>query len=191
MRVAAARWHGPELCYGYQQMSRPSTAAEAIIALGGNLGDVQRSFTGAREMLIGQSGFALLASSCLYRSAPMGPQDQPEYLNAAILVTTNLSALLLLRRMQDIEQYFGRRRDVRRWSERTLDLDLIAYDDTQMQTGELTLPHPGMQERLFVLQPLIDIHPDWRHPATGIRAAEMLRRLIQAGISPLSKGDAW
>lgn len=163
----------------------------AIIALGGNLGDVKGHFIGARDMLGRLENTQLLASSRLYRSPPMGPQDQPDYLNAVILIQTRLAVLPLLHRIQAIELQFGRTRGSERWSERTLDLDLIAYDDTQMQTHELTLPHPGMQERMFVLQPMCDVLPDWRHPAAGRTARDMMEQRIKAGESPLGAGEAW
>jgi len=172
-------------------MNQAAPPAQAIIAFGGNLGHVRHSFFGARDMLAAEDDISLLSSSRMYRSAPMGPQDQPDYLNAAVLIQCSLSALHLLHRMQVIEQHFGRKRDAQRWGERTLDLDLIAYDDTQMQSDELTLPHPGMQDRLFVLQPLHDICPEWQHPVTGKSVTHMLQQLIQAGKIPLSEGEVW
>jgi len=174
-----------------RNISPSSPQVEAIVAFGGNVGDVKHCFIAARNMLTTEPDIRLLDSSLLYRSAPMGPQDQADYLNAVIAVATRLPALQLLHRLQDTEMHFGRRRDGPRWGERTLDLDLIAYDDTQMQSSELTLPHPGMQDRLFVLQPLRDIRPDWQHPATGRRIASMLQQLIQAGETPLGKGEVW
>lgn len=164
---------------------------EAFIALGGNLGDVRQSFEGARDMLAADTGIELLASSLLYASPPMGPQNQPDYLNAVLLVITSHAPLELLHRMQSIELHFGRRRDGQRWGERTLDLDLIAYNDTQMQLPELTLPHPGMKERMFVLQPICDIRPAWRHPATGETATLLMEQLLAHGEKPLAPGIRW
>jgi len=172
-------------------MSPDPRPVEAIIALGGNLGEVRNSFIGAREMLAAGPGISLLASSRLYRSPPMGPQDQPDYLNAAVAVKTSLSPLALLHKLQAIELHFGRTRDGQRWGERTLDLDLIAYDDMQMQSAELTLPHPGMHERLFVLQPLHDIRPDWIHPMTGECVKDMVQSMLQAGDNLMNEGDIW
>ncbi|MDQ6971718.1 MAG: 2-amino-4-hydroxy-6-hydroxymethyldihydropteridine diphosphokinase, partial [Mariprofundaceae bacterium] len=159
--------------------------------LGGNLGRIEETFSSARSMLAGDDNISLLKSSRLYRSSPMGPQDQPDYLNAALLVSTALSPLLLLRRLQAIELDHGRNRETRRWGERTLDLDLIAYDHVQMTTEELILPHPGTTERLFVLQPLCDIQPHWQHPATGMRADALLQQLIHNGASQLAEGVIW
>lgn len=164
---------------------------EAIIALGGNLGDVRQAMRGARDMLAEEANIELLGSSKLYRSPPMGPQDQPDYLNAVIVVSTRLAPFDLLTRMQAIELHFGRRRDGVRWGERTLDLDLVAHDDTQMHTPELTLPHPGMQQRMFVLQPLCDVRPAWHHPATGLTAAELLEQLKGSGEPSLADGEDW
>ncbi len=172
-------------------MSPDSTPVEAIIALGGNLGDVRASFIGARAMLAAEPDILLLASSKLYQTPPMGPQDQPDYLNAAIVVKTSLSPLALLHELQAIELHFGRKRDGQRWGERTLDLDLLAYDDMQMQSAELTLPHPGMRERLFVLQPLRDIRPDWIHPMTGECVDDMVQAIIQAGDNLINEGEVW
>jgi 2-amino-4-hydroxy-6-hydroxymethyldihydropteridine diphosphokinase len=168
-----------------------SQNVQAIVALGGNLGDVRANFVGARDMLAAQDGISLLASSRLYHSTPMGPQDQPDYLNAVVMIRSRLSPLALLHELQTIESHFGRTRDGLRWGERTLDLDLIAYDDIQMQTSGLTLPHPGMQERVFVLQPLCDILPAWQHPVTGKTADNMLQKQILAGQSPLGEGEVW
>lgn len=169
----------------------PPATEEAIIALGGNLGDILGSFLGARDMLAAHSDIDLSASSMLYRSPPMGPQDQADYLNAVISVSTSLSPLDLLHCLQDIEHHFGRRRDGVRWGERTLDLDLVAHDDTRMQSHTLTLPHPGMQERMFVLQPLCDIRPGWRHPIIGKTARELLQQRLDAGDTLLAGGKPW
>jgi len=166
---------------------------EAIIAFGGNLGDVKASFISARSMLADSEHISLLACSYLYHSTPMGPADQADYLNAVMAIETTLSALPLLHLMQNIESQHGRTR-TRRWGERTLDLDLIAYDDVHMQSAELTLPHPGMAERMFVLQPLCDIRPDWlhpgRHPAEAT-AQQLLQDLQASGTDLLKQGEMW
>jgi len=164
---------------------------EAIIALGGNVGEVREHFISARNMLAGSDGIGLLASSKLYRSPPMGPQNQPDYLNAVIGVQTTLTALQLLHRMQTIELQHGRKRTGERWGQRTLDLDLIAYDDVQMQSETLILPHPGMAERMFVLQPLCDIRKNWQHPANGKSAVQLLDDLQRTGEALLPQGEVW
>ncbi len=162
---------------------------EAIIAFGGNLGDVKNTFISARKILTGSDSVSLLACSRLYRSPPMGPADQPDYLNAVIAIDTSFCALPLLHLMQKIEAQHGRIRK-RRWGERSLDLDLIAYDDMHMQSAELTLPHPGVGERVFVLQPLCDIRPEWQHPA-GRSAQQLLQDLQASGIDLLKQGEIW
>jgi len=164
---------------------------EAIIALGGNAGEVRAHFISARSLLTESDGVRLLASSKLYRSPPMGPQNQPDYLNAVIGVQTTLTALQLLHRMQAVELQHGRKRTGERWGQRTLDLDLIAYDDVQMQSDVLILPHPGMVERMFVLQPLCDIRENWQHPASGKTAMQLLDDLQRAGERLLPQGEVW
>ncbi|MDX8391815.1 MAG: 2-amino-4-hydroxy-6-hydroxymethyldihydropteridine diphosphokinase [Mariprofundaceae bacterium] len=164
---------------------------EAIIAFGGNLGNVKKTFCDARTALCSGIESSLCVSSLLYASPPMGPVDQPDYLNAVIAIETTQSALQLLHQMQQIEYSHGRTRNTRRWGERTLDLDLIAYDNTQMQSAELTLPHPRMNERMFVLQPLCDIRPKWQHPASGTKAQQLLQHLQLSGISLLKQGEVW
>ncbi len=164
---------------------------EAIIGLGGNVGDVPETFTSARSILVAGDDIRLLASSNLYRSPPMGPQNQPDYLNAVIVVQTTLPALQLLRRMQAIELQHGRTRSGKRWGKRTLDLDLIAYDDAQTYSEALILPHPGMAERMFVLQPLCDVRKNWQHPADGKNALQLLHDLQCTGIALLAQGEVW
>lgn len=94
-----------------------------------------------------------------YGSKPMGPQDQPDYVNAVLSIETTLAPLTLLDELQRIENEQGRVR-LRRWGERTLDLDILLYGDLEMQTERLTLPHYDMQNREFVIVPLFDIAPD-------------------------------
>ena len=98
-------------------------------------------------------------TSKLYQSPPMGPQDQPNYLNAVVRLDTELEALALLDELQRLEQESGRVR-LRHWGERTLDLDLLLYGNEQIQNERLTVPHVGVLERDFVLLPLLDIDPE-------------------------------
>lgn len=128
----------------------------AYIGLGSNLGDSQQILSEAVQKLqrIGD-----IKVSRLYKSAPMGPQDQPDYLNAVVQLKTTLAPLLLLDQLQSLEQEAGRVR-LRHWGERTLDLDLLLFDDQQIQHERLTVPHQGILERDFVLCPLLDIDPD-------------------------------
>ena len=126
------------------------------IGLGSNLGDSRQILAEAVQKLatLGQ-----VKTSNLYQSPPMGPQDQPNYLNAVVQLNTDLAALSLLDRLQAFEQDAGRVR-LRHWGERTLDLDLLLYGNEQIQNERLTVPHVGVLERDFVLLPLLDIDPE-------------------------------
>lgn len=134
----------------------------ALIALGGNLGDVVSNFQFALDWL-DELGEVTLKSS-LYRTAPVGvPDAQDDYLNAVVALETTLPAEELLEELLNIEHARGRERFIKNGA-RTLDLDLLAYGDTVLTTEHLTLPHPRMWERAFVMKPLSDILPDWKHP---------------------------
>ena len=129
---------------------------KTYIGLGSNLGDSLQILTEAVHKLATLGGVQV---SQLYQSPPMGPQDQPNYLNAAVQLQTDLSPLALLDELQRFEQESGRVR-LRHWGERTLDLDLLIYGDEQIQNERLTVPHVGVLERDFVLRPLLDIDPN-------------------------------
>lgn len=126
------------------------------IGMGSNLGDSRQILQYAVQRLkdLGQ-----VQVSRLYQSPPMGPQDQPYYYNAAAQLITSLEPLDLLDQLQRIEQEAGRVR-LRRWGERTLDLDLLIYAEQNIQNQRLTVPHLGLLERDFVIVPLLDIDPD-------------------------------
>ncbi len=123
------------------------------IGLGSNLGDSRQILAEAVQKLV---TLGAVKTSRLYQSPPMGPQDQPNYLNAAVQLVTNLEPLALLDELQRFEQESGRVR-LRRWGERTLDLDLLMYGEEQIQNERLTVPHVGVMERDFVLMPLLDL----------------------------------
>ncbi|WP_180057503.1 2-amino-4-hydroxy-6-hydroxymethyldihydropteridine diphosphokinase [Acinetobacter sp. YH12227] len=129
---------------------------KTYIGLGSNLGDSLQILTEAVHKL---ATLGPLQVSQLYQSPPMGPQDQPNYLNAAVQLQTDLVPLALLDELQRFEQESGRVR-LRHWGERTLDLDLLIYGDEQIQNERLTVPHVGVLERDFVLRPLLDIDPN-------------------------------
>ena len=135
--------------------------AEALLGLGGNLGDVRSTLGRAVTALCDGREVRLVARSSDYRTPPWGVTDQPAFVNSVIAVTTTLSPHELLARMREVEGHLGRNRAFeQRWGPRTLDLDLLAYDDIALNTTELTLPHPRMFERAFVLVPLAEIAPD-------------------------------
>jgi 2-amino-4-hydroxy-6-hydroxymethyldihydropteridine diphosphokinase len=146
--------------------------ADVLIALGGNVGDVRATFQKAIGNICGMTQGALLARSSDYATAPWGELDQAHFINACIEIETSLDPHALLFTLHKIEKKFGRDRgNETRWGPRTLDLDLIAYDDVSIDKPELTLPHPRLFERAFVLVPLLEIIPDRRIAGRDLRAA--------------------
>jgi 2-amino-4-hydroxy-6-hydroxymethyldihydropteridine diphosphokinase len=137
--------------------------ANVLIALGGNVGDVRATFQKAIANICGMTQAALLARSSDYATPPWGELDQARFINACIEIETSLDPHALLFTLHKIEKKFGRDRgNETRWGPRTLDLDLIAYDDVSIDQPQLTLPHPRLFERAFVLVPLLEIVPDRR-----------------------------
>ena len=136
----------------------PSEFSEAYIALGANLGDRQDTLLEALNRLDAHDQIVVQRCSHMYETEPVGYVDQPLFLNMAAAVRTTLSPQELLQQMLRIEQELGRVRDIR-WGPRTVDLDLIWMEGQVLDTPELVLPHPRMQERAFVLVPLKDIVP--------------------------------
>lgn len=178
-----------------------------IIALGANLHSTDRSageaLRSASGILHAEPDISITAISRFWRSPAFPPGSGPDYVNAAALIATALPPGDLLARLHAIEARFGRDRSTGRWSARVLDLDLVALDDlvlpdaaTQRAWVELPperqrreapdrliLPHPRLQDRGFVLAPLAEIAPGWRHPLTGQSVAAMLARLGPAGLA--------
>src|SRR5215510_12898915 len=141
--------------------SRARAMAEALLALGGNLGDARDTLDRAVAALCDGTEIRLTARSSDYATPPWGVDDQPPFVNLAIAIDTTLAPHALLERAQAVERAFGRdRARERRWGPRTLDIDLIAYDDVALDTPDLTLPHPRLFERGFVLVPLAEIAPE-------------------------------
>ena len=138
-------------------------SAVSYIALGSNLSNPKQQVQDALLAIDRLPQTYLLAYSSLYQSAPMGPQDQPPFVNAVAKVYTHLSPLELLDALQAIEKQQGRVRK-EHWGARTIDLDIVLYDHTIMQTERLTLPHYGMKERDFVIVPLAEISPNLIFP---------------------------
>jgi 2-amino-4-hydroxy-6-hydroxymethyldihydropteridine diphosphokinase len=159
--------------------------AVAAIALGSNLesdfGDRQANLEEAVR-LIGELG-EVTAVSSFHDTEPVGYLEQPRFLNGTILLATDLGPVALLRELLTVERAMGRDRATAvAKGPRVIDLDLLLYADREwgdavMETEELTLPHPGMQERRFVLEPLKEIAPEWVHPLLGLTVGEMLERV--------------
>lgn len=139
-------------------MSGPSILHVAYIGLGSNLDNPLQQVRSAAEEIAALPSTRESKLSPLYASHPVGPQDQPDYINAVLRIETQLPPLDLLRQLQAIENLHGRVR-AQRWGARTLDLDLLLYDDLSIETPELTVPHPELTKRGFVLYPLADIAP--------------------------------
>jgi len=134
-------------------------------------------------------GIELIGRSQWYASEPVPASDQPWFVNGVALVRTRLGPLALLRSLLRIETSFGRYRSVPN-AARTLDLDLLDYDGRKIVSAELTLPHPRLPERRFVLAPLADLAPEWRHARLGLSARELLGRLPPGQpVRVLGEGD--
>jgi len=152
-----------------------------FIALGSNLSGQYSSPEQALKaslFALAQAGIAPHRISPFYKTAPVGPKGQPDYVNAVASVQTCLAPRGLLHRLHGIEAAFGRKRDIV-WGARTLDLDLLDYHG-QTHHDAPTLPHPRLAERAFVLRPLADIAPGWHHPSTGRPIAQLLAGLTKA-----------
>jgi 2-amino-4-hydroxy-6-hydroxymethyldihydropteridine diphosphokinase len=149
--------------------------ARVAVALGSNLGDRDEFLNRAAESL--RPFISDLRLSSFYRTAPVGVGEQPEFLNAAAVGESVLSARALLETLLAIEQRYGRQRP-HPGAARTLDLDLILYGDAVIdEPPTLIVPHPRFRERRFVLEPLAEVAPDWTDPATGLTIARLLEKL--------------
>lgn len=158
--------------------------ADVLIALGGNVGDVRETFRKAISNICGMTQAALTSRSSDYETPPWGDEKQKNFVNACIAIETDLDPHALLFTLHRIEQKFGRdRANERRWGPRTLDLDLLAYDDVTIAKPELTLPHPRLFERAFVLVPLAEIAPD--RVIAGQTPRQALAQLSADGIKRL------
>jgi 2-amino-4-hydroxy-6-hydroxymethyldihydropteridine diphosphokinase len=158
--------------------------ASVLIALGGNVGDVRATFRKAIAHICGMAQAAMIARSSDYATPPWGDEDQDPFINACVEIETDLDPHALLFVMQKVEQKCGRIRDKeRRWGPRTLDLDMIAYDDVSMHKPDLILPHPRLFERAFVLVPLAEIAAD--RVISGIRVRDALASVSAQGIERL------
>lgn len=145
--------------------------------MGSNQGDSVRICLEVFDLLRNHPDVSILRTSSLYRTSPVGVSEQDWFINAAVLVQTRLQPQALLALLLEVEKSFGRVRTVK-WGPRTLDLDILFYEDIQLDLPGLRVPHPLMSERLFVLKPLAEIEPDWVHPELGTSVQEMLNRIL-------------
>lgn len=205
MRSVAPRpdWIGPELICAKQNpvlagndssdnapspspltLIGPITAIErsqplayvAYIGLGANLAHPNRQIEWALHALANRQDLRMISASTLYRSPPMGPADQPDYCNATCCVETNLTPRALLDTLLEMEREAGRTRGDERWGPRLLDLDLLHVVGVAISEAGLTIPHPGIALRAFVMRPLLDIAPELDIPGVGpiVDAAQRL-----------------
>jgi 2-amino-4-hydroxy-6-hydroxymethyldihydropteridine diphosphokinase len=158
--------------------------AEALLALGGNVGDARATLDRAVKLLCDGKAVRLIARSSDYRTPPWGIEDQAPFINLCLMVATELSPQALLQRGLDVERTLGRdRRQEQRWGPRPVDIDILAYDDLSIDEPDLTLPHPLLFERAFVLVPLSEIAPD--RTIAGVRVRDALTRTDPGGIERL------
>jgi 2-amino-4-hydroxy-6-hydroxymethyldihydropteridine diphosphokinase len=157
----------------------------AYIGLGSNLTKPVEQIKSARAAIASIERVQEIAFSSLYHSLPMGPQDQPDYVNAVMGVATDLSPMDLLRCLQNIENEHGRIRDGERWGARTLDLDILIYGGQEIDLADLTVPHKGLVERSFVLYPLFEIDPQLVVPGKG-PIADLVAKCPLSGLRRLN-----
>jgi 2-amino-4-hydroxy-6-hydroxymethyldihydropteridine diphosphokinase len=154
--------------------------ANAVIALGSNLGDSLKILQNSLQSLALIPGIEIEAVSSWYQTKPIGP-PQPDYLNGCALLSVQQHPEELLVLLQAIEMQFGRVRN-EKWGARTLDLDILLYDDLILNTPSLQIPHPRMTQRAFVLVPLAEIAPDWIEPRSGKAIASLLTQVDCSGV---------
>ena len=155
---------------------------DAFVGLGSNLQEPERQVRDALAQLAELPGSRLVAASSLYRNPPMGPADQPDYVNAVAWLSTTLSAPELLSSLQGIERRHGRvRGQVERWGPRVLDLDLLLWGQERIEADGLTVPHPGLPARAFVLYPLAELAPAMDVPGLG-RVIDLRARVDGSGL---------
>lgn len=152
----------------------------AAVAMGGNEGDVEAAFAAALGRLDADPSVRVEAVSSLWRTAPWGVPDQPDFLNAVALLCSRYDAPELLARLREEEEAAGRKRTVR-WGPRPLDLDLLWFDSEIRHDARLALPHPHLAERSFVMEPALEVAPAWTHPQTGQTLRALRDRLAAAG----------
>lgn len=155
---------------------------QAVVAVGGNLGDVGQTFDRAQELALENPDVQSVRSAERFRSVAMGADAGDSFVNSAWVVETTLEPLALLNLLQQIEKELGRTREVR-WGPRTLDLDLIFYGDQVIDLPRLVVPHPHCWYRQFVLAPVVSLVPEFVHPVSGLSTKQLLERLLADPVS--------
>lgn len=154
--------------------------AKCAIALGSNLGNSLDTLINTVTALANLPGIDVIATSSWYQTKPIGP-PQPDYVNGCVVLQVQQSPAELLTILQAIELQFGRVR-TEKWGARTLDLDILLYDDLVMNTPDLTIPHPQMTERAFVLVPLAEIAPNWFEPVSKKAIGQLAKEVDCTGV---------
>lgn len=155
------------------------------IGLGANLNEPVKTVHLAIEALTALPQCQMMGVSKIYRSAPMGPTDQPDYINCVVALKTNLTAVALFDYTCTIEQQHGRTRDGEHWGPRTLDLDILLFGDQTISNDVLTIPHYGLKQREFVIYPLLDISPNLVLPC-GTEVVELTKHISLNGMTPIN-----
>jgi 2-amino-4-hydroxy-6-hydroxymethyldihydropteridine diphosphokinase len=160
--------------------------ASCAIALGSNLGNSRKILESALEQLDRLPDISLIQKSHWYKNKAVTLTDtpQPDYLNGCALLKTTLTPTQLLHTLLAIETQFGRVRQ-ERWGARTLDLDLLLFNDVILSTDDLQIPHPRLKDRSFVLVPLVEIAPDWLEPLSGKTIAQLAHTIDPSGLKKL------
>lgn len=165
-------------------------AQSLFLGLGSNLGDRADNLRRAVRALEAHGRIAVQQISPVYETAPWGKTDQPPFLNLCLEARSDLPPLSLLQEIKALERELGREPG-ERWGPRLIDIDILAYGDEVVQEESLTVPHPALADRPFVLAPLADIAPDWTHPVRGEKVSDMLARHELAGVRRLPLPLLW
>lgn len=165
-------------------IASPVQPIPAAIALGSNMGDSMSTLESALRLLNQTAGISVEVCSRWYQTQPVGP-PQPDYINGCAVLRVDLTPQILLQTLLQIESRFGRVRRERN-GPRTLDLDLLLFDDWILNIPGLQIPHPRMKERAFVLVPLAEIAPNWIEPVSGKAIAELVQAVDCSGVNPIS-----